>query len=77
MHVGLVFLVHTEYNLLHMVFGVTDTARFAQALTITPITIVAEIAFWIGLSYLTLLDRARSQRILVALPEPVRRLTLD
>ena len=43
----------------------------------TFVTIVAVIAFWIGLSYLTLLDRARSQRILVALTEPVRRLTLD
>ena len=77
MHVGLVFLVHVEYNLPHMVFGVTDTARFAQAFTITLITIVAVIAFWIGLSYLTLVDRARSQRVLVALTEPIRKLTLN
>ena len=77
MHVGLVFLVHPEYNLPHMVFGVTDTALYAQAFTISIATIVAVIAFWIALSYLTLWDRARSQRILVALTEPIRKLTLN
>lgn len=77
MHVGLVFIVHAEYNLPHMVFGVTDTARFAQAFTIIIATIVVVIGLWIALSYLTLADRARAQRVLVALTEPVRKLTLN
>lgn len=77
MHVGLVFIAHPEYNLPHMVFGVTDPARYAQAFTITLATIVAVIGLWIALSYLTLTDRARSQRILVGLTEPARRLTLN
>lgn len=76
MHVGLVFLVHPEYNLPHMVFGVTDTSRYAQAFTIALITIAVVIAFWIALSYLTLANRPRSQRILVTITEPVRKLTL-
>ncbi|MEE2031002.1 molybdopterin-dependent oxidoreductase [Rhodococcus chondri] len=76
MHIGLVFLVHADYNLPHMVFGVTDTARYAQAFTIALGTIVAAIALWIGLSYLTLADRVRARRVLVALTEPVRILTL-
>lgn len=77
MHVGLVFLVHPEYNLPHIIFGVTDTTRYAQAFTIAIATIVVVIAFWIALSYLTLADRARSQRVLVALTEPVRKLGLN
>jgi DMSO/TMAO reductase YedYZ molybdopterin-dependent catalytic subunit len=77
MHVGLVFLAHPEYNLPHMVFGVTDPTRYAQAFTITVATIVGTIALWIALSYLTLADRARSQRVLVTLTEPVRRLALN
>lgn len=74
MHVGLVFFVHPDYNLPHMVFGVTDTARYAQAFTIAIITIVLVFAFWIALSYLTLADRPRSHRVLVALTEPVRKI---
>ncbi|MBF0722058.1 molybdopterin-dependent oxidoreductase [Sanguibacter inulinus] len=76
MHVGLVFLVHAEYNLPHMIFGVTDTARYAQAFTIAILTIVVVFAFWIGLSYASLLDRPRTQKILVALTEPARRFGL-
>ncbi len=77
MHVGLVFLVHPEYNLPHMVFGVSDTSRYAQAFTVAILTIAVVFAFWIALSYLTLRDRPRSQRILVALTEPVRKVTLN
>lgn len=75
-HVSLVFLVHRQYNLPHMVFGVDDPARYAQALVITLAVIAVVFALWIGLSYLTLADRARSQRVLVTLTEPVRRLFL-
>ncbi|WP_022916968.1 molybdopterin-dependent oxidoreductase [Ruania albidiflava] len=76
MHVGLVFLVHPEYNLPHMVFGVTDTARYAQAFTIAVATIVVVVGLWIALSYLTLANRPRAHRVLVTLTEPVRRLAL-
>ena len=77
MHVGLVLLVHPEYNLPHMVFGVTDTARHAQAFTIALATVVVVVGLWIGLSYLTLADRVRSQRVLVTLTEPIRRIGLN
>lgn len=77
MHVGLVFLVHPEYNLPHMVFGVTDTARYAQAFTIAIATIVVVIALWIGLSYLTLANRPRAQQVLVTLTEPIRKVALN
>ncbi|MGC5627755.1 molybdopterin-dependent oxidoreductase [Georgenia sp. Z1344] len=76
MHVGLVFLVHPEYNLPHMVFGVTDTTRYAQAFTTVIITIVLVFAFWIGLSYASLIDRPLTQKILVTLTEPARKLFL-
>src|SRR5690606_2863562 len=65
MHVGLVFLVHREYNVVHMVFGDVDTARYAQALVILVGTIVAVLVFWIALSYLTLANRARTHSVLV------------
>lgn len=76
MHVGLVFIVHAEYNLPHMVFGVTDTARFAQAFTIVIATIVVVIAFWIFLSYWSLADRARAHRFLVPVTEIGRKMGL-
>ncbi len=77
MHVGLVFLVHADYNLPHMVFGVEDTSRYAQAFTIILITIALVFAFWIALSYVSLIDRARSQKVLVALTEPARKFGLN
>lgn len=77
MHIGLVFLVHPEYNLPHMIFGVTDPSRYAQAFTIAIATILIAILFWIGLSYLTLADRVRAHKVLVTLTEPVRRLAFN
>ncbi len=77
MHVALVFIVHPKYNLPHMVFGVTDPSRFAQAFTIVLATVVVVIAFWIGLSYLSLANRPRMQRFLTATTEPQRRLFLN
>lgn len=71
-HVGLVFLVHPEYNLPHIVFGVTDPSRYAQAFTIVVATIVAVVALWIALSYLTLADRVRAHRLLVPFTEIAR-----
>lgn len=77
MHVSLVFLVHRENNVVHMVFGDVSTARFAQALVIMIATIVAVIVFWIALSYWTLSDRARAQRFLVAFTEVGRKMFLN
>ena len=74
MHVGLVFLVHPEYNLPHMVFGVEDTSRYAQAFTVAILTVVVVFAFWIALSYLTLANRPRAHRFLVGVTEPVRKI---
>jgi len=77
MHVSLVFLVHRENNLVHMVFGDVDTARYAQAFTIMLAVIAAVIAFWIFLSYWTLSDRARAHRFLVPFTEVGRKLFLN
>ncbi len=77
MHVALVFIVHREYNVTHMVFGGYDPARVAQATTIMLIVIALVVAIWIGLSYWSLSDRRRTQRILFALTEPIRRLTVN
>ena len=73
MHVSLVFLVHAEHNLPKMMFGSDDPARYAQAFTVAVAMIIAVIAFWIALSYISLADRPRMQRFLVAVTEPVRR----
>lgn len=47
-HVCLVFLVHREHNVVHMVFGDVDTGRAAQAITILVAVIVAVVAFSIS-----------------------------
>ncbi|MDO5700664.1 MAG: cytochrome b/b6 domain-containing protein [Bowdeniella nasicola] len=77
MHVGLVFLVHPRYNLVHMVFGDVNPARFAQAFVIVIATIVAVLVFWVALSYWTLADRARAHAILVPFTEIGRKLFLN
>lgn len=77
MHVGLVFMVHPRYNLVHIVFGDAEPARAAQAFVIVIATIVAVLAFWIGLSYWTLADRVRAQRFLVAFTEVGRKIFLN
>jgi DMSO/TMAO reductase YedYZ molybdopterin-dependent catalytic subunit len=77
MHVSLVFLVHRENNVVHMVFGDVDTARYAQALVIMIATIVAVVIFWISLSYWTLSDRPRAHRFLVYFTEIGRQIFLN
>ena len=79
MHVGLVFLVHPEYNLPHMILGIeaNQPEYYAQAFTIALITIVLVIAFLIGLSYWSLANRPRAQRFLVAVTEPGRGSSLN
>lgn len=64
MHVSLVFLVHRDHNVVHMVFGHDDTAQAAQALVIMIATIVAVVIFWIALSYWTLANRVRAHTFL-------------
>ena len=77
MHVGLVFIVHREHNLVHMVFGDVDTARYAQAFVIIVATVVAVVLFWIALSYWTLADRPRAHRFLVGFTEIGRKIFLN
>src|SRR5699024_8193313 len=72
MHVGLVFLVHPEYNLPHMILGIeaNESQYYAQGFTVALLTIVVVIGLLIGLSYWSLADRPRAQRFLVAVTEP-------
>ena len=77
MHVSLVFLVHREHNVVHMVFGDVDTARYAQALVIMIATIVAVIVFWIALSYWTLANRVRTHTFLSWFTELGRKVFLN
>ena len=76
-HVFLVFFVHREHNMVHMVFGDVTPERYAQAFTTMVITIGVVIAFWIGLSYWSLADRARSQRLTTSITEIGRKLFLN
>ncbi|AMS07297.1 oxidoreductase [Acidipropionibacterium acidipropionici] len=78
-HVSLVFLVHREHNVIHMVFGGGEvtSARAAQALVIVVVTIVAVVVFWIALSYWSLADRARAQRFTAAFTEIGRKIFLN
>ncbi len=77
MHVALVFIVHRDHNVTHMVFGDYDPARVAQATTIMLLVIAAVMAAWVAISYLSLIDPRRTQKIMFALTEPQRRLTVN
>jgi DMSO/TMAO reductase YedYZ molybdopterin-dependent catalytic subunit len=79
MHVSLVFLVHRDNNVVHMVFGGGEvtSARVAQALVIMIATIVAVVVFWIGLSYWTLADRVRAQKLTAGFTEVGRKIFLN
>lgn len=79
MHVGLVFLVHPEYNLPHMMLGVEaqEPQYYAQAFTVALIGIVVVIGLLVTLSYWSLANRPRAQRFLVAVTEPGRKLFLN
>lgn len=76
-HVFLVFFVHREHNMVHMVFGDVTPERYAQAFTTMVITIGVVIIFWISLSYWTLADRARAHRFVVAFTEIGRKIFLN
>lgn len=77
MHVTLVFLVHRENNVVHMVFGEVSTARAAQATVWIIATVVAVVVFWIALSYWSLSDRARAQRFTAGFTEIGRAIFLN
>ena len=79
MHVSLVFLVHRDHNVVHMVFGGGEvtSARVAQALVIMIAVIVAVVVFWIGLSYWSLADRVRAQKFTAGVTEVGRRIFLN
>lgn len=72
-HVTLVFLVHAEYNLPRMVLGSDNPERYAQAFTIAVTVIILVVLFWIALSYWSLSNRPRTQRVLVLITEPIRK----
>lgn len=77
-HVAMVFLVHRQHNILHMVFGSsTDTSRYGVALMLFLATIVLVVSAWIAISYLSLIDIRKTQKFLFAILEPVRRLTVN
>jgi DMSO/TMAO reductase YedYZ molybdopterin-dependent catalytic subunit/thiosulfate reductase cytochrome b subunit len=77
MHVALVFVVHPEHNLVHMMMGEEyDPALVGQAVTRVIIGVVVVVAIWIAASYLTLLDRRRSQRVLYGLQAPLKKVVL-
>jgi DMSO/TMAO reductase YedYZ molybdopterin-dependent catalytic subunit len=79
MHVSLVFLVHRDNNVIHMVFGGGEvtTARAAQALVVVVAVIVAVVCFWIFLSYWSLADRVRAHRVVAGFTELGRTLFLN
>ncbi len=77
MHVALVLLVHRDHNVTHMVFGVYDPARVAQATTILLLVTALVVAAWVAISYLSLVDIRKTQKLLFAINEPVRRLTVN
>jgi methionine sulfoxide reductase catalytic subunit len=78
MHVALVFVVHPEHNLVHMMLGEEyDPALVGQSVTRVIIGVVVVVAIWIAASYLTLRDLRKSQRVLYGLQAPVKRLFLN
>ena len=79
MHVSLVFLVHREHNMINMVFGGGEvtTVRAAQALFIMLATIVAVAIFWVALSYWSLADRVRAQKVTAGFTEIGRKIFLN
>ncbi|GAB2725365.1 hypothetical protein GCM10027273_00290 [Nocardioides pakistanensis] len=77
-HVALVFVVHPEHNLVHMMMGEEyDPALVGQAVTRVIIGVVVVVALWIAASYVSLIDPRKSQRVLYGLQTPVKRLFLN
>ena len=80
-HIALVFVVHPQYNIAHMMLGENyndiTAAQFAQAVTMLILGIVFAIALWIGASYWSLKDKRRAQRLVWGATQPIRSLTLD
>ncbi len=78
MHVGLVFLVHPEHNLVHMMMGRDyDPALVGQAVTRLIIGVVVVVAIWLAASYLSMVNPRKSQRVLYGIQQPIKALLLD
>lgn len=78
MHIALVFIVHPEHNLVHMMMGKEyDAALVGQAVTRVIIGVAVVVAIWIAASYLSLINPRTSQRILYGLQKPVKVVFLD
>lgn len=77
MHVTLVFVAHPDHNLTQMVLGEADPARFAQALTMTIIGLVAVMVLWLAAGYWSLPDLRRGRMVSERLTEPIRRMTVN
>ena len=77
-HVTLVFVVHPEHNLVHMMMGKDyDPALVGQAVTRVIIGVVVVLALWLAASYGSLVDVRRSQRVLYGLQAPIKKLVLN
>lgn len=74
-HVTLVFLVHPEHNLVHMMMGAEfSDALVAQAIVRVVLGVTVVVALWIIASYWSLSDLRRSQRLLYRLQRPFKKL---
>lgn len=72
-HVALVFIVHPEHNLVHMMMGREyDPALVGQAVTRVIIGVTVVVAIWVAASYLSLVDVRMTQRVLYGLQKPVK-----
>ena len=69
MHVALVFIVHPQYNIAHMMlnksYNEIDAAQFAQAVTMLIVGVVAAVALWLGASYWSLRDLRFTQTFIL------------
>ena len=80
-HVALVFVVHPQYNIAHMMlnkpYNEVDAAQFAQAVTMLIGGIVFAVALWIFASYWSLRDLRFTQTFIWGLTQPIRNVLLD
>ena len=75
-HVALVFVVHPQYNIAHMMlnkpYNEVDAAQFAQAVTMLIGGIVFAVALWIFASYWSLRDLRFTQTFIWGPAQPIR-----
>ena len=80
-HVALVFVVHPQYNIAHMMlnkpYNEVDAAQFAQAVTMLIGGVVFAVALWLLASYWSLRDLRFTQTFIWGLTQPIRNVLLD